>query len=70
MSRIISVLDAFDAMTHRRHDQPALTTEEALQELHRNAVGINQLPRKDRPNDLCKQLQYPQHYDFCIHLRH
>lgn len=34
MSRIISILDAFDVMTHRQQDKPAMTTGEALQELH------------------------------------
>jgi len=26
MARIISILDAFDVMTHRRHNKPAMTT--------------------------------------------
>ena len=34
MSRIISILDAFDVMTHRQQNKPAMTTEEALLELH------------------------------------
>lgn len=34
MSRVISIMDAFDVMTHRQHNKPAMTTEEALLELH------------------------------------
>ncbi len=37
MSRIISILHAFDAMTHRQMGQPALTTEAALDELRLKA---------------------------------
>jgi len=37
MSRIISILDAFDVMTHRLQNKPAMTTEEALMELHLKA---------------------------------
>lgn len=33
MSRIISILDAFDVMTHQHRNKPAMTTEEALREL-------------------------------------
>lgn len=34
MSRIISILDAFDAMTHRHHNKHPMTKEEALRELN------------------------------------
>jgi HD-GYP domain-containing protein (c-di-GMP phosphodiesterase class II) len=34
MSRIIAILDAFDVMTNRQHNKPAMTVDEALQELH------------------------------------
>jgi len=37
MSRIISILDAFDVMTHPQQNKPAMTTEEVLQELHLKA---------------------------------
>ncbi|HHX94906.1 MAG TPA: HD domain-containing protein [Clostridia bacterium] len=37
MSRIISILDAFDVMTHRQQNKPAMTKEEALQELQLKA---------------------------------
>lgn len=37
MSRIISILDAFDIMTHRQHGKPAMTVKEALLELQRKA---------------------------------
>jgi diguanylate cyclase (GGDEF)-like protein len=37
MSRIISILDAFDVMTHRQYNKPTMTTEEALLELHLKA---------------------------------
>ncbi len=37
MSRMISIMDAFDVMTHRERNKPAMTTEEALQELHAKA---------------------------------
>jgi len=37
MSRIISILNAFDVMTHRQQDRTAMTAEEALLELHRKA---------------------------------
>ena len=37
MSRIISILDAFDAMTHRQQGKPAMTEEEALLELDHKA---------------------------------
>ena len=37
MSRIISILDAYDVMTHRQLNQPAMTTEEALLELNQKA---------------------------------
>jgi len=37
MSRIISILDAFDVMTHGRTDKPAITAEEALLELQHKA---------------------------------
>lgn len=39
MSRIISILDAFDVMTHQRQHKPAITTEEALLELNIKAGG-------------------------------
>ena len=37
MSRMISIMDAFDIMTHRQRNKPAMTTEEALLELHLKA---------------------------------
>lgn len=38
MSRIISIIDAFDVMTHRQQqNKPAMTTEEALLELNLKA---------------------------------
>jgi diguanylate cyclase (GGDEF)-like protein len=37
MSRIISILDAFDVMTHQEQNKSAMTTEEALNELHLKA---------------------------------
>jgi diguanylate cyclase (GGDEF)-like protein len=33
MSRIISILDAFDVMTHPQHHKPVMTTDEVLHEL-------------------------------------
>ena len=33
MSRIISIMDAYDLMTHPHKDKPAMTAEEALLEL-------------------------------------
>ncbi len=37
LSRIITILDAFDVMTHRKWDKPVMTGEEALLELDRKA---------------------------------
>lgn len=37
MSRILSIINAFDVMTHRQQNQSTMTTEEALQELQLNA---------------------------------
>ncbi len=37
VSRIISILNAFDLMTHQQQDRPAMPTEEALQELESKA---------------------------------
>lgn len=37
ISRIISILDAFDVMTQQQHNKPAMTIEEALRELHHKA---------------------------------
>lgn len=37
MSRIISIIDAFDAMTHRKYNIPDMTTDEALSELNDKA---------------------------------
>lgn len=34
MARIISIIDAFDVMTHRQQNKPAMTKEEALQALN------------------------------------
>ncbi|MDD2355994.1 MAG: hypothetical protein PHS72_08060 [Lachnospiraceae bacterium] len=34
MSRIISILDAFDIMTHQQNSKLAMLTDEALHELH------------------------------------
>ena len=44
LSRIIAVIDAFDAMISDRPYRPALTKEEALEELRKNA-GIRFDPR-------------------------
>lgn len=37
MARIISILDAFDVMTHPKYYKPAKTKDEALHELHAKA---------------------------------
>jgi HD-GYP domain-containing protein (c-di-GMP phosphodiesterase class II) len=37
MSRVITILDAFDVMTNPQQVKPAMTTEEALQELRLKA---------------------------------
>ena len=36
-SRLMAIVDAYDAMTHPRHYRKTLTSEEALQELRRGA---------------------------------
>jgi HD-GYP domain-containing protein (c-di-GMP phosphodiesterase class II) len=64
MSRIISIMDAYDLMTHPHKDKPAMTAEEALLELGREAgsrfdpslveLFTGMVREIDSPKDMCQ----------------